>query len=98
MSIMAKDDPMTISTPYSFQLYSSRKFPPLAEQLQTLAGLGYTNVEPFGGLYDDLEGLRSGLAATGLTARSGHFGLDMLESNFDGALAAARTLGMDIVV
>jgi sugar phosphate isomerase/epimerase len=89
---------MTISTPYSFQLYSSRKFPPLADQLKTLAGLGYTSVEPFGGLYDDVKSLRAGLDATGLTAKSGHFGLEMLDSNLDGAVEIARTLGIGIVV
>jgi sugar phosphate isomerase/epimerase len=89
---------MALEHVLSFQLYSSRKFPPLAEQLKTLAALGYTNVEPFGGLYDDVDGLAAGLKANGLTAVSGHFGLDMLETEFDRAVGIARTLGISLVV
>lgn len=89
---------MAISTPTSFQLYSARKFPPLADRVKELAEIGYTAVEPFGGLYGDAAGLRATLDAVGLAAPSGHFGLDMLEQDFDGALAVARTLGMRFVV
>ncbi len=89
---------MALATPYSFQLYSSRNFPPLADQLGVLAALGYTNVEPFGGLYDDVAALRAGLDATGLTARSGHFDLNMLEARFDQASAIATILGIEIVI
>jgi hypothetical protein len=46
--------------PYSFQLYSSRNFPPLADQLGVLSALGYANVEPFGGLHCAYRGGNSG--------------------------------------
>ncbi len=38
----------------SFQLYSARKFD-LATILPHLASIGFTEVEGYGGLYDDLK-------------------------------------------
>ncbi len=81
----------------SYQLYSSRNFPPLSDTLTMLAGLGYQDVEGFGGLYADdakLAELAAGLKATGLRMPTAHFGLDMLEGNPDRALKIARTLGI----
>lgn len=82
----------------SMQLYSCRNFPPLQERLQTLARLGYGNVEPFRGLYGDVDGLKSALDAAGLTARSGHFSVDLLEQDYEGSLTIARALKIEIVV
>ena len=48
-------------TDLSYQLYSSRNFPPLADTLSMLADLGYAQVEGYGGLYEDLDGLASAL-------------------------------------
>ena len=43
----------------SFQLYSARKFPPVAAQLEALAAIGYDAVEPYGGAYQgDVGGFR----------------------------------------
>lgn len=81
----------------SYQLYSSRNFPPLSDTLTMLAGLGYQDVEGFGGLYADdakLADLAAGLKATGLRMPTAHFGLDMLEGNPDQALKIARMLGI----
>ena len=89
---------MPLTAPLSFQLYSGRNFPPLAQQLMTLKRIGYTNVEPFGGLYDDLEGLERGLKENGLTAQSGHFALDMLENENGRALEIAKRLGMNTII
>lgn len=89
---------MALEHVFSFQLFSSRNFPPLDEQCRTLASLGYTNVEPFGGLYGDLDGLKAAIDGAGLSAYSGHFGIDMLEQDFQGALKVARTLGTRLVV
>ena len=47
---------MALEHPLGFQLYSARNFPPLEDQLRTLAALGYTDVEPFGPLYADAVG------------------------------------------
>ena len=45
--------PMTPIDGLSFQLYSARTFEPLEAQFELLAGLGYKQVEPFGGLFGD---------------------------------------------
>ena len=86
---------------FSYQLYSSRNFPPLSDTLKMLADVGYEGVEGFGGLYADQAGLdvmASGLAANGLVMRSGHFGLDQVEDTPDWAIKVAQTLGMDTVI
>ena len=86
---------------FSYQLYSSRNFPPLADTLKMLAQAGYDGVEGFGGLYADKAGLAemaSGLAANGLAMRSGHFGLSQVEETPDWAIEVAKTLGMDTVI
>lgn len=89
---------MSLEHPLSFQLYSAREFPPLSEQLSTLARLGYTNVEPFGPIYEDVAGFKAALDSNGLKAASGHFALDRLENDLDGVIAIARQLGMWLVV
>jgi sugar phosphate isomerase/epimerase len=78
----------------SFQLYSARKFPPLADTLAMLANIGYREVEGFGGVYDDPKGLRALLDKNGLGMPTGHFGIDMLEGERAKVLAIASTLGM----
>lgn len=85
-------------TTLSMQLYSARNAPPLADQLRDLAALGYQDVECFRGLYDDVPALKAILDENGLTARSGHFSVDLLEGEFDRAVEIARTLGNEIVV
>lgn len=87
-----------VSPKLSFQLYSSRKFPPLEQQLAILSRLGYRNVEPHGGLYEDPSALKVSLDRAGLAAPSGHFGLDLLEQDLSRALAIARTLGIGLLV
>ncbi|GGD95536.1 xylose isomerase [Aureimonas endophytica] len=82
----------------SMQLYSGRNFPPLDAQLALLARIGYRDVETFRGLYDDVEGLKRGLDAHGLTVKSAHYSVDFLESDFARALSIARTLGNEIMV
>lgn len=85
----------------SYQLYSSRNFPPLSDTLKMLAGAGYEGVEGFGGLYADKAGLTdlaAGLRANGLKMISGHFGLDQVEDTPDWAIEVAQTLGMQTVI
>jgi sugar phosphate isomerase/epimerase len=82
---------------YSYQLYSSRNFGPLADTLKMLAEVGYKDTEGFGGLYADeakLAELVAGLQANGLTMSTGHFGLDMIEGNPDFVIKVARAVGM----
>ncbi|MDF0601671.1 sugar phosphate isomerase/epimerase [Psychromarinibacter sp. C21-152] len=82
---------------FSYQLYSSRNFPPLSDTLRMLAEAGYAQVEGFGGVYDDPDALSGGLQENGLTMPTGHIGLDMLESDPDRVLLLARTLGFEAV-
>lgn len=82
---------------YSYQLYSSRNFPPLSATLKMLADLGYKDTEGFGGLYGDeaaLATLAEGLKANGLTMSTGHFGLAMIEEKPDFVVKIARAVGM----
>ena len=82
---------------FSYQLYSSRNFPPLADTLKMLAEAGYTGVEGYGALYanDDLVAqLAAALKDTGLSMATGHFGLAMLETEVDKVLSIAKSLNM----
>lgn len=83
---------------FSYQLYSSRNFPPLADTLKMLAAAGYGAVEGYGTLYADaasVDAMAAGLAATGLKMPTAHFGLDMLEENPQGAVEVAKRLGIE---
>lgn len=80
-------------TVLSFQLYSARNYPNQADLFAKLAGLGYTQVEGFGGLYADAPALAAELKKNGLSMPTGHFGLDQLKDT-DGALKIAETIGM----
>lgn len=82
----------------SYQLYCSRKFPPLADTLSMLAATGFSDVEGFGGLYDDPAALRAMLDQNGLSMPTGHFGLDLVEGDPDRAISIARTLGVETVI
>lgn len=87
-------------TDIAYQLYSSRKFPPLADTLAMLTRLGYAAVEGYGALYADpakVEELKAHLGATGLRMPTGHFGLDMIEGDPDGVIAIGRALGVETV-
>ncbi len=85
----------------SYQLYSSRNFPPLNETLTMLSNAGYDGVEGFGGLYADKAGLSelsAGLKSNGLKMSSGHFGLSQIEDTPDWAIEVAHELGMRTVI
>jgi sugar phosphate isomerase/epimerase len=89
---------MTLTHPLGVQLYSGRKFPPVDTQFARIARHGFTNVETFGPLYDDVLATKRMLDAHGLSARSGHFSVAMLESDGDRAVGIARRLGIEIIV
>jgi sugar phosphate isomerase/epimerase len=82
---------------WSFQLYSARNFQPWDKVIQTLAKAGYKQVEGFGGLYGAADSLKAELDKNGLTMPSGHFSLDMLESDSANALRIAKLFGMKVV-
>ena len=82
----------------AYQLYSSRKFPPLAATAKMLAEVGLTGTEGFGGLYADAATLAATAAAlkdAGLTMKTGHFGLSQVEDTPGWALEVANTLGIE---
>ena len=83
--------------PLSYQLYSSRNFPPLGATLRMLADIGYAQVEGFGGLYADasaLDDMAEGLRATGLAMPTGHFSRDMVRDQSSRVLTIAEVLGV----
>ncbi len=83
---------------WSFQLYSARKFLPWDDIVKLLAEAGYRQVEGFGGVYDDPAGFRAELDKNGLAMPTGHFSVDMLETDFDGARRIADALGVTLMV
>lgn len=85
-------------TDISYQLYCSRNFPDLERQAAMLAGIGYKNVEPFGGLFTDTAGLKAALDKHGLNAPSAHIGAPMLREDFAGAVAKVKDLGVGLMI
>lgn len=87
-------------TDFSFQLYSARNFPPLAETLKLLKAAGFASVEGYGGLYADVaqaRALAESLREVGLTMPSGHFNLAMIEDEPDQVLEIAKALNVETV-
>ena len=82
---------------WSFQLYSARNFQPWDKVLKVLAGLGYKEVEGYGGVYDDPRAFRALLDENGLAMPSGHFGIDLLEQDFGKAAGIADALGIKLI-
>jgi sugar phosphate isomerase/epimerase len=83
---------------WSFQLYSARNFQPWDKILKMLAGLGYKEVEGYGGVYDDPAGFRAEMDRNGLAMPTGHFSIDMLENDYDGARKIADALGVTTLI
>ena len=89
---------MNVLDRLSFQLYSARKFPPLDSQLATLKKLGYSRVEPYGGLFAEPDALTGGLKRHGLTAPSTHVSIDTLKNDLDGFVKQAKEIGAKLVI
>jgi sugar phosphate isomerase/epimerase len=83
---------------FSYQLYSSRNHLPVEKTLAMLARHGFSEVEGFGGVYDDPAALRKSLDANGLTMPTGHFLIEMMEGDKPQVLTIARTLGMNQLI
>lgn len=81
----------------SFQLYSARNHETLAARLAALSDIGYTRVEGYGDLLDDVPALESALKDAGLRMPSSHMSLELLESDPDRAISIARVLGLELV-
>jgi sugar phosphate isomerase/epimerase len=83
---------------FSYQLYSSRNFPPTSATLAMLAKAGYSSVEGLGGLYatdDGLAEIASGINANGLTMPTAHFPIELLQADPDRVIHIAKTLGIE---
>ena len=78
----------------AYQLYSSRNFPPLADQLPVLRAMGYDAVEPWLPAYRDDPGLlRRQIDDAGLTCIGFHMPLAGLVSEPERYIDIADTLG-----
>jgi sugar phosphate isomerase/epimerase len=91
-------DNMALTDPVGVQMYSGRKFPPIEAQFETIARSGFTNIETFGPLYDDVEATKRMLDTHGLTAKSGHFSVAMAESESRKVVEIAKRLSIEVVV
>lgn len=89
---------MTILDRVSFQLYSARKFPPLDGQLATLAKLGYRNVEPYGGLFQNPADLKAALAKYKLRTPTAHIGIERMRSDAEGVAKLAADFGIRVMI
>ncbi|MBS8225127.1 sugar phosphate isomerase/epimerase family protein [Vannielia litorea] len=82
----------------SYQLYSSRDAGAWEDTLKLLSGLGYTQVEGFGGVYADPHAFKALLDENGLAMPSGHFfPLGSFEEDFEKSMTAAKVLEMERV-
>ena len=83
---------------FSYQLYSSRNFGPLADTMSMLKDIGYEAVEGYSGLFetpDDIAKLKYALDVSGLSMPTAHFSLDALENDPASVIAKANTLGVN---
>jgi sugar phosphate isomerase/epimerase len=83
---------------FSYQLYSSRNFGSLNQTLKLVAECGYTQVEGFGGIYEDIELLQRSVEAHGLSMPTGHFSLDFVEQTPQKTLDIAKRMQMSAVL
>jgi len=85
---------LSVTDRVSFQLYSARKFPPLDSQLATLSKLGYKNVEPYGGLFQQPDELRAGLKKYKLASPTAHIGIERLRADPEAVAKIAKDFGI----
>lgn len=82
---------------YSFQLYSARNFLPWDSILKRIAELGYTQVEGFGGVFEDAQSFRALMDENRLHMPTAHVSFDQMENDFDGVERTADTLGIQSI-
>jgi sugar phosphate isomerase/epimerase len=88
---------VTLPDKLSFQLYSARALEPLQAQFDLLAGLGYTNVEPYCGLFNDRWSLKNLLDMYRMSAPTAHVGLDRLRADPVAAAMSCKELGIQTI-
>lgn len=82
---------------FSYQLYSSRNFPPLDITLEMLSNLGYAGVESYGALLQDIDdpvATRALLDQNNLVMKSSHVGLDFIKDDPKSVIALCNALGI----
>lgn len=85
--------------PISYQLYSSRNFPPLAAQLPVLKAMGYDAIEPWLPAYEaDPKLFRRQLDDAGLACYGFHMPLTGLVQEPDRFIDIALTLGAKVMI
>ena len=89
-----------MSLPVSLQLYTVRD--PLSKDfegtLAQIAKIGFKYVE-FAGFYDRTPAQVKAICdKLGLKASSAHIPIESIRDNFDGAISAAKTLGIDYII
>lgn len=85
---------------FSYQLYSSRKFGPLAATFDMLAQIGYRRVEGYGALFADhgaAREMKNALSHAGLAMPTAHFGLEMIENDPAAAIEMAKIIDVETV-
>jgi sugar phosphate isomerase/epimerase len=83
----------------SYQLYSSRNFPPLEAQLPLLKAMGYDAVEPWLPAYEaSPAGFRKPIDAAGLACIGFHMPLTGLVSETQRFIDIAQTLGATLMI
>ncbi len=95
---VAEDGPRRLLDRLSFELYSSRNFPPLRGQLQTLSGLGFRSVEFQADAVDDIPAMKAMLFEFKLSAPAGHFDLARMRKDLAGSAKIAHAFGMTTIV
>ena len=88
-------------TDFSYQLYSSRNFPPLGDTLTVLAEIGYAEVEGYGALFGedaDLGAMKADLDRVGLKMPTAHVSIEIMRDDPERAIAIARALGLSTVI
>lgn len=81
----------------SYQLYCSRNHPPMTDTLHMLATAGYREVEGYGALFADMDGIKDALDVNGLRMTSAHIGLDVIEADPMGVLETVKSFGIEKV-
>ncbi|GLQ12090.1 AP endonuclease [Devosia yakushimensis] len=88
----------------SFQLFSARAFPVLEEKIWTLANAGYTDVQPYFNADHainptiDVAALKRLTASHGLSIKSAHFDISLIEKRTELVTAICDRLGAALVV
>ena len=78
----------------ALQLYSMRDCADQIDLLAQLADLGITQLEGYGGVYDNPSAYRAAMDVNGISMPSGHMGLSDIETDFKATMGIVETLGI----